>query len=171
MSQTSLARVEQIFHATMPRAPRIILAPTDDQAAACVGRLASLRGFQVVNSSFELRNLFEGPVLPEMVIVLYSSAGTHSMRYSGEHEQQKGYDFRWHWAVALNPKMHLKKVAAIEQAASSLAFTFGSENFSERFRARQLPWGSISLARSEEFDCDPMKYFRSRVSQGYTTGK
>lgn len=171
MSQTALARLEPSLEPNCPKPPRVILALSEDQAATRVGKLASLRGFHLITSSFELRNRFDGAILPEMVVVLYSSAGTHSMRYNGEHKQSKGFDFIWHWAVALNPRMHLKKVAAIEQAASSLVFTFGCENFSERFRARQSPWGDISLARSEEFDRDPMKYFRSNVLQVPTDGK
>lgn len=171
MSQIALSRTKPSQELNYPKPPRVILALSEDQAATRVGRLASNRGFQMIASSFELRNLFEGPILPEMVIVLYSSAGVHSMRYAGEHLQPRGYDFRWHWAVALNPKMHLKKITAIEQAVSSLAFTFGSENFSERFRAHQSPWGGISLAKQEEFDRDPMKYFRSTVSQEPVAGK
>ena len=171
MSQPALARIETDSQLYSQKPPRLILALSDDAAATRVGDVASKLGFQVFKNLFDLRNLFEGPILPEMVVVLYSQHGTNTIRFSGEHVQPKGYDFSWHWAVALNPKMHLKKIQSVEQAAKSIAFTFGWENFQERFCARQSPWGGISLARSEEFDRDPMKYFRSNVLQVPTDGK
>lgn len=171
MSRTALSRVEPDPQLYGLKPPQFVLALSGDAAASRVGVLASRLGFQLITNTFDLRNLFEGPILPEMVLVLYSQPGTYSLRYNGEHVQLAGYDFPWHWAVALNPKMHLKKIQAVEQAAKSIAFTFGGENFQERFRARQSPWGGISLARSEEFDRDPLKYFRSNVVKPVQSGK
>ena len=166
----ALAHLQETAPSTL-KPPRIVYPAAQDEAALAIAKRCGVLGFQVVESRIDLAALFEGKILPEMVVCLYSVHGTNSLRFNGEHEQPKGDSFLWHFAVALNPKLHMKKVFVQDEIAKSIAYTFGEDNFNGRIGARQHLWGGPTIATVSEFEADPLKYVRSRVVQAPLLGK
>ena len=161
-------------HETAPLAlkpPRIVFPAAEDAAALAVAKRCTLLGFQVVESRIDLAALFEGRIRPEMIVCLYSAHGTNSLRFTGEHEQPKGSSFVWHWAVALNPKLHVKKLFIQDEIAKSIAHTFGEENFHDRIRTGQYLWGGSVAVSPADFEADPLNHVRSRVVEAPHPGK
>ncbi len=160
--------------------PKFVCALASDKAACDLAKRwtgsTELRYFEFADGR-EVAARFEGDARMDMMVLIYSCPGVHSIRFAGEHRLPPVYalkpPLRWQWTVGINTKMHTKSFMDMHGATRSLAAMFSGDNMTKQYLERKRPWGPITKPEQSEVETGSKRFqdlFRSSVVMPvYTT--
>lgn len=160
--------------------PKFVCALASDKAACDLAKRwtgSTEQKYFEFTDGREVAGRFEGDARMDMMVLIYSCPGVHSIRFAGEHRLSLEYalkpPLRWQWTVAINSKMHTKSFMDVHGASRSLSAMFGADNMAEQYLARKRPWGPVTKPEQAELEAGNKRFqdlFRSSVVMpAYTT--